>query len=139
MRMESGKNLILVGFMGSGKSATGLRLAQKIKWDFVDMDREIERITHMSVAELFRRYGEVRFRSEEKLLVGKLCARERLVIATGGGVLAQEENLRLLQQCGTLIYLEASPQEIFKRVSRKKNTRPLLRKGFSVEDIARLL
>ena len=137
--MEDGGNIILIGFMGSGKSAVGMRLAHRLKWEFVDMDREIERITGMSITELFRRHGELRFRSEESLLVRRLCRREHLVIATGGGVLLQDDNITLLQAGGRMVYLEASAAEIFRRVSRKKNSRPMLKKGFTVEDIAQML
>ena len=83
-------NIILIGFMGSGKSSIGVRLARRLKRTFVDTDREIEKVTGMTVAELFRRHGEVRFRSEEKLMLNKLTSRENLVIAAGGSLTPEE-------------------------------------------------
>jgi shikimate kinase len=133
------KNIVLIGFMGTGKSSTGYRVAQRLKRDFVDTDREIERITGMSISQLFRIHGEIRFRSEEELMTRKLKNRSNLVIATGGGIILNENNIRSLQQNGTLICLDASPEDIFARVSRKKGIRPLLRNNLSVDGIAELL
>jgi len=125
--------------MGTGKSSVGWRLAQKLRMDFLDMDREIERITGMSVSEIFRRYGETRFRSEERLLAQKLAQRSGLVIATGGGVVLQKENIDALRDNGIIVCLEALPREILERLQRKKGSRPLIRKDFTEEDIQALL
>lgn len=133
------KNIVLIGFMGTGKSSVGSRLAQRLKREFVDMDREIERVSNMTVAEIFRKHGEVRFRSEEQLMVKKLSQRSNLVIATGGGVVLSSENVDHLKRNGILICLDASPEDIFARVSRKKGIRPLLKKGTTKEDIRLML
>jgi len=133
------KNIILIGFMGTGKSSVGLKLAQKLKMKFVDMDQQIEQITHMSVSEIFKRHGETRFRSEEKLLARKLAGQSNLLIATGGGTALDEENLRLLRSNGVIVCLHASPEEILERVNRRKGTRPLLKKNVSIEDIKEML
>lgn len=133
------KNIVLVGFMGTGKSTVGWRLAQKHHMDFIDMDKEIERITGLTVSDLFRRHGEVRFRSEERVLAAKLAQMENMVISTGGGVVLQEENIKDLGSSGTIICLEASPEEILIRVNRKKGTRPLLNKTMRAEDIAEIV
>ncbi|PKM78576.1 MAG: shikimate kinase [Firmicutes bacterium HGW-Firmicutes-15] len=134
-----GKNIVLIGFMGTGKSSIGVRLAQKLKMEFVDMDREIELVIGISVAEIFKRYGELRFRSEELLMARKVSMRENIVIATGGGTVLIDENVSVLRENGMLICLDASPEDIFNRVNRKRGTRPLLNKNVSVEDIERLL
>ncbi|MBO8159255.1 shikimate kinase [Thermosyntropha sp.] len=133
------KNIVLIGFMGTGKSSIGVKLAEKLNMNFVDMDREIERITGMSVGELFRRHGEIRFRSEERLMAQKLSRRKNLVIATGGGVVLQEQNIALLRENGILICLTAAPEDIFERVKRKRANRPLLKKNLKVEDIDAML
>ena len=133
------KNIVLIGFMGTGKSSVGSRLAQRLKREFVDMDREIERVSNMTVAEIFRKHGEVRFRSEEQLMVKKLSQRSNLVIATGGGVVLSSENVDHLKRNGILVCLDASPEDIFARVSRKKGIRPLLKKGTTEEDIRLML
>jgi shikimate kinase len=137
--MEMGKNLVLIGFMGTGKSSVGLRLAQKMKRDFVDMDREIELINGMSISDIFKRFGEVRFRSEESLMAIKVGKKKDLIIATGGGVVLLQENIAALRENGILICLDASADDIFARVNRKKGTRPLLKKNVTIEDIGRLL
>jgi len=137
--MEMGKNLVLIGFMGTGKSSVGIRLAQKMKRNFVDMDREIELISGMSISDIFKNYGEVRFRSEESLMAIKVGKQQDLVIATGGGAVLLSENITALRENGILICLDASPADIYARVNRKKGTRPLLKKNITIQDIARLL
>ncbi len=133
------KNIVLIGFMGTGKSSVGFKLAMKLKKEFIDMDREIENVSGMTVAEIFRRYGEVRFRSEESLMAKKLSQRDDLVIATGGGLVLLAENIEALRENGILVLLEAKPEDIHARVSRKKGTRPLLKGNITVDDIAKLL
>jgi len=133
------KNIVLIGFMGTGKSSVGMKLAQRLKREFVDMDREIETISGMSINDIFRRHGEIRFRSEERLMARKLSQKRNQVIATGGGFVLLKENMKILGDNGIIICLEADPQDIFARVSRKKGTRPLLKKNFQVEDIRNLL
>ena len=91
-----GKNIILTGFMGTGKSTVGTKIAERLNRRFVDMDREIEKLTGMTISELFRRYGEGRFRSEEKLMAKKIAVQDDLVVATGGGIVLDQENIELL-------------------------------------------
>jgi len=134
-----GKNIVLIGFMGTGKSSVGQRLAEKLKMAFIDMDREIEKITGLPINQIFRKHGEIRFRSEEKLLAQKLGHESNLVIATGGGVVLSQENIEALRENGILICLEASPEEILKRVKRKKASRPLLKKEFGEKEIKAML
>jgi len=121
------KNIVLIGFMGTGKSSVGRRLAKIFGWEFIDTDSEIEKTTGMSVAEIFRRHGEVRFRSEEVLVVRKLKTRTRCVIATGGGTVLNPENWQLLQSVGLMICLYAPLDTVLERVSSSRNERPLLK------------
>ncbi len=134
-----GKNIVLIGFMGTGKSAVGVKLAERLNLEFIDMDREIEKVTGLLITQIFRRYGEVRFRSEEKLMVQKLGKRNGLVVATGGGAILDKDNIKALQENGVLICLESTPEEILERVNRKKGTRPLLKKNTTIEDIKEML
>ncbi|HNX27850.1 MAG TPA: shikimate kinase [Syntrophomonadaceae bacterium] len=134
-----GKNIVLTGFMGTGKSTVGMKLAERLKMEFVDLDREIERVTGMSVSQIFKRYGEIRFRSEENLMAAKLAKKENLVIATGGGTVLQENNIETFRENGLIICLEADPEDIFARVNRKRGTRPLLKKNLTIEDIKKML
>jgi len=132
------KNIVIIGFMATGKSTVGRRLAHRLGRAFIDTDKEIEAVTGKTVAQIFARDGAVRFRSEEALLVKKLSAREDLVIATGGGIVLDPENVRLLNESGILIALSASPDVIYQR-ARGKKTRPLLAKGDLREKINALL
>lgn len=132
------KNIVLIGFMGTGKTAVGHKLARRLKREFVDTDAEIEEVTGKTIARIFAQDGVVRFRSEEALLVRKLAVRVGLVISTGGGLVLDPENVLLLKENGVLIALTASPEVIYQRVKKKKN-RPLLLKGELMETIQNLL
>lgn len=125
LRKEN-KNIILVGFMGTGKSSVGKRLAKILGWSFIDTDVEIERLTGLSVSEIFRRHGETRFRSEERLLVRRLKEQVNCVIATGGGTVLNPLNWEELAQSGVMVTLYAPLDEIYERIGYR-NDRPLLR------------
>lgn len=133
------KNIILIGFMGTGKTAVGTRLADRLKREFVDTDKEIERITGMSIRDIFKKHGEIRFRSEEALMTKRLIEKHNLVVATGGGIVLNPENVESLSQNGVLVCLRATPEEIFGRVSKKRQHRPLLKKNLTVDDIRNML
>jgi len=132
------KNVVLIGFMGTGKSVVARRVAARLGLQMIDTDREIEKVTGKSVAEIFAKDGPIRFRSEEALLVKKLVGHRNLVIATGGGMVLNPENVRLLRRDGVLIALTARPEVIYRRVKHNRN-RPLLRKGDLMERIKELL
>ncbi|WP_028309462.1 shikimate kinase [Desulfitibacter alkalitolerans] len=132
-------NIVLIGFMGSGKTAVGKRLANKLKMGFFDTDENIEKVSGMSIGKIFNDYGEIRFRSEETLAVKRACALNNSVIATGGGAVLIPENLELLKKSGVIVALDASPEEIQKRVSKRNSFRPLLGNDKSLENITRLL
>ncbi len=125
--MKDLQNIILIGFMGAGKSTVGRHLAAALNWKFIDTDSMIEEVTAMTVSDIFRRYGEDRFRFEESLVVKKVCSNRNCVISTGGGTVMNPENLALLKQSGAVIYLYASLEEILKRVGSSE--RPLLKRS----------
>ncbi|MHB8986516.1 MAG: shikimate kinase [Eubacteriales bacterium] len=132
------KNIVLIGFMGTGKTAVGRRLAARLGRRFVDTDAAIEEVTGKTVSQIFVRDGVTRFRSEETLLARKLSVQEGLVISTGGGMVISPENVSCLKEKGVLIALTASPEVIYQRVKNKKN-RPLLQKAEMRERIEGLL
>lgn len=134
------KNIVLIGFMGTGKTTVGKRLAERLGLKFVDTDAVIEEVTGKSIAQIFKQDGPIRFRSEEKLLARKLSDQEGLVIATGGGMVLDPENVELLSRKGILIRLTADREVLWSRLKGKKN-RPLLNtgKGDLRETIDRLL
>lgn len=119
------KNIVLTGFMGTGKSTVGRTLAQRLGLVFVDTDVEIEKITGKSVYDLFQKHGAIRFYSEEALVVKKISAREGLVIATGGSTVLNNENLRLLRKNGVVVLISSSPEVIYNRVKSSRH-RPML-------------
>lgn len=118
-------NLVLTGFMGTGKTTVGKKVAKVLGLKFVDTDLDVEKVTGMTVKNIFKKYGEVRFRSEEKAAVKRVAKEENQVIATGGGVVLDPENISALKQNGVVVCLTATPEVIFERIKRKKS-RPLL-------------
>jgi shikimate kinase len=108
------QNIIITGFMGSGKSIVAEELARKLRMEFIDMDRIIEERQGTSTADIFARYGEKYFRAQENKLVKELSQKENIVIATGGGTLLSSDNTRILSQRGQIICLYADSQTIYK-------------------------
>lgn len=120
-RVEEKTNIVLVGFMGSGKTVIGRQAARLLDFDFADTDEEIRSVTGLDLPQLFRKHGEIRFRSEERLVLQKLAARDRVVIACGGSLPPTAENMRLLQDKGWFVLLAAKPEVIRARLQRKTN------------------
>ncbi|NLK01392.1 MAG: shikimate kinase [Clostridia bacterium] len=136
--MSENSNLFLIGFMGTGKTAIGKRLSHALGKKFIDTDDEIEKVTKMSISQIFLRHGEFRFRSEEKLALRKACTHDNAVIATGGGAVLSEENTKLMTDTGRILCLTARPEVIQRRVKRRDD-RPLLHRDKSIEKIKELL
>lgn len=118
-------NLVLVGFMGTGKSAVGRRLAPQLQLEFIDMDDLIESRQGMPISQIFAKQGELAFRVIERNLVRELAPPQGRVIATGGGVVLDSENVRDFQAGGLVVCLKAEPKIIFQRVASNRR-RPLL-------------
>jgi len=119
------ENVVLVGFMGSGKSSVGRLLARALRGRFVDTDKLVVERTGMPITDIFARHGESWFRNAETQALRSLIGGSRLVVATGGGVAAIPENVPVLKELGFVVWLTASEEVIWSRVSRNKN-RPLL-------------
>jgi shikimate kinase len=119
------ENIVLIGFMGSGKSTVGRLLARRLRFGFLDTDLLIEERARMPIAEIFKHHGEAHFRERESAVIESLLGVKRHVFATGGGIVTRPENIPLLRKLGLVVLLKADPEEIYRRVSRKDN-RPLL-------------
>jgi shikimate kinase len=117
--------IYLVGFMGAGKSTVGRALARRLSWQFVDLDREIERRAGVSVAGLIVERGEEAFRALEHEALVRLAEGPRVVIATGGGAFCREENIELMKRTGTCVWLDPPLEVLLDRVERSGRARPL--------------
>lgn len=137
---DPNQNVVLTGFMGSGKSTGGRRLARRLGFDFVDTDDLIES-EHGPIADLFAVHGEPRFRELERETVAGLARTHRHVIATGGGTMLDRDTERLLGGSGRVFCLAASPEAILDRVlhSRSSKTRPLLEEADPAARVHELL
>ena len=119
------RNLALIGFMGSGKSSVGRLVAEQLHFTFLDTDEVIETRAGKPITDIFAQDGEPAFRQWERRVVEELTRRKRTVIATGGGLPADETNLASLKTHALVICLWASPETIWERV-QGHNHRPLL-------------
>jgi shikimate kinase/3-dehydroquinate synthase len=131
-------NIILTGFMGVGKSAVGRRLADALGWKLLDTDELIESRAGKAISRIFAEEGEAAFRLMEAEVARELIGLDRQVIATGGGMIVAQTNLRALEAAGAVVQLEASPETIWERV-RQATHRPLLDKPDPQGEIQRLL
>lgn len=132
------KNIVLLGFMGTGKTAVGKKLASELGRDFLDIDELIEKESGTSISEIFFNFGEEHFRRLEAQTARKVSERENMVIAAGGGVVLREENIKNLRKNGVLICLSARPEVIIARTKAEKN-RPLLDTPYPLETVVELL
>ena len=133
-----GKNIIMVGFMGSGKTTVGRIVAKKLGYEFFDTDKYIEQKEGMTITEIFAEKGEPYFRSLELDVAKEISQSENKVIGTGGGMVKNDEIMSLLKANGVVIYLKASAGKIAHNL-RNDNSRPLLAGGDKFEKIKALL
>ena len=120
-----GRNIFLIGMMGSGKSQTGPVLAKMINYAFVDTDDVIEKASKQSISSIFEKDGEKVFRDVEKKVLKEISQHHSLVIATGGGLVTLPENWGILHQ-GIVIWLDLDLKRSIKRLESDKKKRPLL-------------
>jgi shikimate kinase len=130
-------NIFFVGLMGAGKTTIGKLLAKKLKKTFYDTDHEIEKKLGVKVSVIFELEGEAGFRKRETQMIDELTSKKDIILATGGGAILSEENRRLLKERGKVIYLNAKPQYLAKRMAFDKD-RPLLQKGNMLDTLNNL-
>ena len=132
------KNVVLAGFMGTGKTAVGRALAKRLKMRFIDMDDVIEARERMKISEIFEKKGEPHFRRAEKMTAKDIAVQSGLVVAAGGGAIIDEDNLRNFKSNGVIFCLTATPDKILERTKGHIH-RPLLNVSDPKEKIAELL
>ena len=132
-------SIALIGFMGTGKTAVGKALAEKLDKDFVELDSLIEQKAGKTIPEIFKENGEVAFREFEIEVTKEVAEKKNAIIACGGGVVLNKINIdRLRKEC-IIAYLTASPRVIQKRTSGDENERPLLKRPNKALHIQELL
>jgi len=132
--MPINNKVYLIGFMGSGKTTAGKRLASHLGWSFIDLDRRIEEHTGMTIPELFSKYGEAYFRNTESEVLKGLEYQTDTVISTGGGTPCYGDNMNYMLETGLTIYLKLTPHQLKRRLAESKVERPLI-KGLKNEGL----
>jgi shikimate kinase len=132
------KNIILVGFMGTGKTVVGRALAKRLGMRFVDMDDIIEEREGMKISDIFENRGEEYFRRAEKMVAKDIAIQSGVVVSAGGGAVIDEENVKNFKSGGVIFCLAAAPERILERTKGHLH-RPLLNVGDPKEKIAELL
>ena len=136
--MTGKHNIFLIGPMGSGKTAVGKQLARLLDYPFLDSDLEIERRTGADIPLIFEREGEAGFRHREREVIAELSARQRIVLATGGGAVLDAANRDDLKARGWVVYLETSVAQQAERAGRTRH-RPLLQGTDPAQRLGELL
>lgn len=133
------RNIILIGMMGCGKTTIAKELSIHLfDYSLVDIDSEIEKATNKKISEIFLKYGEKHFRLLEEDKIKFFCKNSNQILSVGGGAFENPDNRDLLLNSGIVIYLYATPNEIYERIKNETH-RPLLRKNFSVNRIEEIL
>ncbi len=132
-------NIILIGFMGCGKTSVGIRLSYQMKRPMIDTDKWIEQKQKMSVSGIFEEFGEEAFRRMETECLRRLISSvDHQIISVGGGLPVREENHKLLRELGRVFYLKVKPETVYDRL-KNDTTRPLLQVDDPKERIRNLL
>ena len=131
-------NIYLVGFMGTGKTTVGRLLAEKKGWNFVDLDDLIELKEQRRIVDIFAKEGELYFRKVEKKILKQVSTQKKFVVACGGGIVLDKDNIKIMKKTGKVVCLCASCEEILKRVSLSTH-RPILNVAKPKERIELLL
>lgn len=139
MDRELDAHLVLTGLPGSGKSTVGQLVAARLGWPFLDFDVEIERREGLGVPQLFAERGEAGFRALEAGLTRELAAAGGMVLAPGGGWIADPANVALLRPPACIVYLRVTPETALRRMGEQRATRPLLQHPDPIANLRALL
>jgi len=121
------RKVYIIGFMGSGKTTAGKKLATALGWSFVDLDNKIEEEAGKTIPELFKEYGEEYFRNTETKVLKNLKCQADTVISTGGGAPCHSDNMNFMNDTGLTIYLKLTPAQLCSRLSGSEGERPLIK------------
>lgn len=132
------KNIFLIGFMGCGKSTVSRELADRLKLKRIDSDSYIEKCERMKITEMFEKYGEEYFRERETEFLKDLETDNAVIVACGGGMAMRRQNVELMKEKGTVIFLTAEPDTIYNRV-KDSTERPLLNNNMNADYIKELM
>ena len=125
--IAANQHIFLIGFMGSGKTYWGKKWADISGLDFVDLDEIVEKEQGETIAEIFANDGEEHFRNLETNALKKITEKEHVIIACGGGTPCFNDNISWMNDNGTSVYLQSSPENILKRLTGEKEKRPLIK------------
>lgn len=126
--------IILIGFMGVGKTVVGKSLAKNLNIKFIDMDNEIEKRENKIISDIFKESGEEYFRELENDLLKELLKEDNIIISTGGGIITKQENIDILKQERKVVFLDANVKTIQKNVSKEIDKRPLLKQSENIAE-----
>jgi shikimate kinase len=132
--MSGSNKVYIIGFMGSGKTTTGMKLAGLLGWTFTDLDRSIEKHTGLTIPEIFSHNGEAWFRTVESEMLKSFSPLKNVVISTGGGTPCYGDNMEYMLETGLTIYLKLTPGQLKSRLSGTNGERPLI-KDLGNEDL----
>ena len=125
--MLNSQKVYIIGFMGSGKTTAGKKLASLLDWSFIDLDKKIEEQSEKTISEIFSKYGEDYFRDIESEVLKSLGSEKNIVISTGGGTPCFGDNMEYMIRTGLTLYLKLTPGQLRSRLSHETNERPLLK------------
>lgn len=128
-------NIILTGLRGSGKSKIGKLLSEQLSFQFIDLDKKIEKAENLTIKEIYNKHGWEYFRKKEKEAVKKLHSTDNAVISLGGGTIMDPESQKILKELGTIVYLKRSPEDCHKYLSKDKNRPPLTENKDQLEEL----
>lgn len=132
------KNIVFIGFMGSGKTTVGRRVAAAMGLDFYDTDEFLKKSEKMPVSQIVAKKGEKYFEGAQRFAVMNLCENEGALISTGGNTAMDKQNMEMLKKNGIIVWLCASAETVYQNTKESHNKRPEL-SGLSVSDIAAML
>lgn len=126
-------NIVLIGFMATGKTTIGMELFKKLNYTFIDTDLEIEKRENMKISDIFEKKGEEYFRKLETDLLKELVDKKNIILCTGGGIIVRKENVPILKNIGTVVWLNGNIKTIIRNLLSSDIDRPLLRNSNNIE------